>query len=82
MTRMIQTNRLYEFVTEVVRIYNRELDDETRWDLWLHKVFDMEFAEFLRLSEEDRNEPVKVSQEDLETTVRTSMGIINGFCPS
>ena len=82
MTRMIQTNRLYEFVTELVKICNRELDDETRWDLWLHKVFDMEFAEFLRLSEEDRNEPVSVSQADLETTVRTSMGIINCCCPS
>ena len=82
MTRMIQTNRLHEFVTELVKICNKELDDETRWDLWLHKVFDMGYAEFLRLSEEDRNEPVSVSQEDLETTVRTSMGIIKDFCPS
>ena len=82
MTRMIQTNRMCEFVTELVRICNKEMDDETRWDLWLHKVFDMEFAEFLRLTEEDKNEPVVVSQEELETTVRTSMGLIKDFCPS
>lgn len=79
---MIQTSRMYEFVTELVKIHNKELDDETRWDLWLHKVFDMGFDEFLKLSEEDGNEPVRVSQADLETTVRTSMGIIKDFCPS
>lgn len=80
--KMILTGRICEFVQEFVKIKNEELADQTRWEFWLHKVFDMSFADFLAKSENNRTEGEIPSDEVLEMTVKDSMGMIIGFCPS
>lgn len=80
--KMIQTNRFSEFVNEFVKIRNQELEDQTRWEFWLHKVFDMTFKEFLDRTEQATETETILSEEMLQETVLESMGIINGFCPS
>lgn len=77
--KMIRAGRLTEFVREVLRIRNKEMLDQARWEFWLHRVFDMSFDEYI--SKVDGTEEV-LSEEVMEETVKESMGIINGFCPS
>lgn len=77
--RMIRARRFTEFVREVMRIRNNEMIEKARWDYWLHRVYEMSFADYL--STVDGTEEV-LSDEVMEATVKESMGIINGFCPS
>ena len=80
--RMIATRRLKEFVNEFVKIRNEDTEERAAWDVWLHKVIDMDFPEFLsRLNNKKAQEELP-SQDVLEETVKESMGIINNFCPS
>jgi hypothetical protein len=53
--------------------------DQARWEFWLHKVFEMTFEEYL--AKIDGTDEV-LSDDVMEATVKDSMGIINGFCPS
>ena len=79
---MIRTRRLTEFVQETMKIRNEELIDKTRWEYWLHKVFDMSFDDYMsRLGGNKETEEV-LPAEALEATVKDSIGILKGFCPS
>ena len=80
--KMIQARRLTEFIREFVKIRNQELEDQTRWEFWLHRVFDMTFKEFLSKTEHAEETEEVLPDEVLQATVLESMGIINGFCPS
>jgi hypothetical protein len=80
--KMIQARRLTEFIREFVKIRNQELEDQTRWEFWLHRVFDMTFKEFLSKTEQAAETEEVLPDEVLQATVLESMGIINGFCPS
>ena len=80
--KMIQAQRLTEFIREFVKIRNQELEDQTRWEFWLHKVFDMTFKEFLSKTEQATETEEVLPDDVLQATVLESMGIINGFCPS
>lgn len=80
--KMILTRRFTEFVHELLKIRNEEMIDKARWEVWLHKIFDMDFGEYLsKLNDGASTEEIPQDAE-LEATVRESMGIINGFCPS
>ena len=80
--KMIQARRLNEFIREFVKIKNQELEDQTRWEFWLHRVFDMTFKEFLSKTEQAAETEEVLPDEVLQATVLESMGIIDGFCPS
>ncbi len=80
--KMIQARRLTEFIREFVKIRNQELEDQTRWEFWLHRVFDMTFKEFLSKTEQATETEEVLPDEVLQATVLESMGIIDGFCPS
>ena len=80
--KMILTRRLTEFVRELLKIKNEEMLDQARWDVWLHKVFDMEFGEYLSRVTDNGSEQDIPQDAELEATVKDSMGILNGFCPS
>ncbi len=81
--KMIQSKRMAEFVQEILKIRNEELLDQARWDVWLHKIFDMEFGEYLnRLNNGAPTDEEIPDESELEATVKESWGIINGFCPS
>lgn len=80
--QMIRCGRFGEFVNEFVKIHNDDLRDKTLWELWLHKVFDKTYADFLESANQCAVEPNHVSQADLENTVKESMEIMKGFCPS
>ena len=80
--KMILSCRFTEFVNELLKIRNEELIDKTRWEYWLHKIFDMDFSEYLSMLNGETTQDEIPQDEILEAMVRDSMGIINGFCPS
>lgn len=72
----IQTSRFCEFIN----VLCKRKDRDDRWEVYLHKVWDKSFAEF--------NESLNVTQAqqrmtefDVETTVKTSMDILGNFNP-
>ena len=56
--------------------------DQARWEVWLHKIFNMEFSEYLSKLNDKASHEELPSDEVLEATIKDSLGIINGFCPS
>ena len=79
--KMILTGRLTEFIQEFVKTRNQELIDQTRWEYWLHRVFDMDFGTYLAKCNSDTETNETLPDEVLQATVQESMGIIKGFCP-
>jgi hypothetical protein len=82
--QMVKGQRLTEFVNEFIKIRNEELEGQTQWEFWLHKVFDMTYQEFL--SKIDRTSGSTTREEapsknELETIVKESWGTLNSFCP-
>ena len=77
---MILTRRFSEFVNELLDIRDEEMIEKARWECWLHKVYDLDFGEYLaRLDNKPTGEVP--NNADLEEIVRNSAGIMDGFCP-
>lgn len=80
--KMILTGRLFDFVCEFIQIRNEELEDQTRWEFYLHKVFNMDFKDYLAQTAGTTGTDETMTTDALESTVKESMGIIADFCPS
>ena len=78
---MIKGRRFSAFVSEFVAITNEELEDKTLWEFWLHKNFDLTYGEFLERAKRSKAEKIP-SRCELETTVKESAEMLNGFCLS
>lgn len=77
--RMIATGRLREFVDEFVKIKNEEVEDETIWEVWLHRIFDKGFDEFKKsLRGETKAAP---TPEELKSIAMESKNIMASFVP-
>lgn len=83
---MIACGRLTEFVNSFVDIHNeeirdknKELEEKTIWEIWLHRVIDKSFAEFREsLTQEKTAAP---TPEEIKSTVMESRNILAGFVP-
>ena len=58
---------------------NEEKKDQEIWEVWLHRVFNMDFAEF-KASLEEYNKAAP-TQEEQESIVQDSYDILNSFVP-
>ena len=77
---MIKTGQFYDFMLEMIKTINEENENKTYWEFWLHKVYDMTFAEFLNSIQTNKaptNEPS--SRAEMEQTVRHSFEMLNNF---
>ncbi len=72
-SQMIQFGRFSEFVDEFFQI----TQEDTKWEYFLHKVFDKSFEEFCESVEPKE----KMSKEQIETTVQNSKEMLNTFIP-
>jgi hypothetical protein len=77
---MIDTGRLFEFCREVIHIRNEELEEETAWEVWLHKVFEQSWQDF-RASLNDDSTNAAPTQEDLKRTASESANLLANFRP-
>lgn len=80
MDGMIQTGRFRFFVKSFMQEKNKEKDEKTLWEYFLHRVFDQSFDEFREGLENDRKNR-QMSAFDMETTIKDSMDILNNFKP-
>jgi len=74
----IEAGCLAEFIEELIEIVNQENEDQTMWDIYLHKVYDKTFDEFVRQCKQQK-EPEK--PVDFETAINNSISILEGFVP-
>ena len=77
---MIRTHRFADFVMELLKIYSDEREDQTLWEFWLHKVYDMTFEDFMNSVQTNKapiNKPS--SRAEMEQTVRHSFEMLNNF---
>ena len=77
---MIQTGRFCEFVESFMTAVQKDREEETRWQFFLHKVFSGSYSDFkeeLKTNSENAN----MSERTIETTVNHSMNILNKFNP-
>lgn len=79
---MIQSGRLEEFVTDIVDLTNKEKEEASMWEYFLHRApfFEGSFYDFCneaRTNAEHQN----MSERTIETTIQHSMNILNTFNP-
>ena len=72
----IQTSRMCEFIHAFLE---QKVEDD-RWEFSLHKVWDKSYPEFCELLQTSQNLQ-KMSEDDIETTVKKSMNILGNFNP-
>ena len=78
---MICRGRFYEFVLEINQIIVEEKDEQQLWEIWLHKVFDKSYDEWVQKIR-SLAEAQHTDKSQLETTVKNSMELLNGFNPN
>lgn len=74
---MIQTQRLSEFVEKVVDLYNEEKKEDMLWDIWLYRVHDKSYSEFV--ASVDGSKQAKPTDEETADIVKESMSILSKF---
>lgn len=80
MDGMIQTGRFEFFIDSFISTINREREEQTDWEFFLHKVWDESFSDFkegIRNNKKNQEMPVQT----IETTVKNSMSILKNFKP-
>ena len=84
---MMGAGRFCEFVEGVICAVNSETKEQNRekemrfhWELYLHRVLDRSFADYMR-EVEINDEHKNLSEKDIETTLRHSSDILNNFNP-
>lgn len=70
---MISNGRFSDFVECIWESEN----EKRNWEFFLHKVHDVSYSEFLERISGNHSEPI----EPIETTVKNSAEILNGFIP-
>lgn len=74
---MIQTQRLSEFVDKVVELYNEEKKEDMLWEIWLYRVHDKSYSEFV--ASVDGSSRAKPTDEETADIVKESKGILSNF---
>ena len=81
MDGMIATGRFYDFVVSLVNTVNKEKDEKSLWEYWLHKHWgDGSFDDFVAGIKTDA-ENQNMSARTIETTIQDSLNILNNFNP-
>lgn len=79
MNGMLRCGRLSEFVGETVTLYNEESREKSLWEVWLHRVFDKSYADFLRSVGELKD--AEPTEEEVKDIVSESMEMLKSFRP-
>lgn len=72
----IQTSRFCEFI----RTFSDQVEEDIRWEIYLHKVWDKSYSEFcegLQVTQDQQ----EMSDAFVEATMKKSMNILGNFNP-
>lgn len=78
---MIQSGRLLEFIREMLKIRNEELEEKTAWEVWLHKIFHQDWQDFRASLNDTNSTNAAPTHEDLKKTVSESAQMLMNFRP-
>lgn len=76
----IRLRQLHEFIVEILTRIADERVHEVRWDFWLHKVFNMEFEDFVRKCEEPEMAN-RIDYTEIGGIISNSKSLLDGFVP-
>ena len=65
------------FIDDLINFINEETEEQTRWEFFLHKVFDKSWKEFC----DEVSQPIDDKEIDLGATVKKSKDMLNNFTP-
>lgn len=77
---MLQAGRFTDFVYNFIETTNKEKEDKARWDIYLHRIYDKSYSEWIEEVEND-NKNQKMTAGTIETTVQNSLNILQNFNP-
>ena len=77
----IRIHQLYDFVADILKTIVDEMIHDSRWQFYLHKVYDMTFEEFLRRCEKPQHEKQDMSHEQIGNIILDSRKMLEGFMP-
>jgi hypothetical protein len=77
---VISTGRFSCFVVDLINADYKEKEEKIKWDVYLHKVHEMSYAEYEEEIENNKNNR-KMTERTIETTIQHSMNILNNFNP-
>ena len=74
---LIATTSLRDFIDDFYKFINKEKQEETKWQFFLHKVFDKSWKDFCEeIASVDKAEKV-----DVGATIKKSYDMLNNFTP-
>lgn len=79
MDGMIRAGNLCEFVEGLVKRYNDEQREKVIWEVWLHRVFDKSYPEFVESLDAKGKETA--TREEVQTILEESENILNYVRP-
>lgn len=79
MDGMIRAGKLCEFVEWLVKRYNDEQREKVIWEIWLHRVFDKSYPDFVESIDTQRKETA--TQEEVQAILAESENILNSVRP-
>ena len=73
----IATNSLSDFIDDFFKFVDEERQEETKWQFFLHKVFDKSWKDFC----DEIDSVNKADKVDLGATIKKSHDMLNNFAP-
>lgn len=74
---LIQTSSLSEFIDDMFKFINKEMQERTQWEFFLHRIYDESWNDFIeRIKSEENSQTV-----DLGTTLKNSREMLINFTP-
>ena len=83
MGNMMRVGRFSEFVDSVIQTINKETEEkgeQRMWELYLHRIFDKSYSEFLE-SQKVEQDNKNMTASEIETTIEMSNSILANFNP-
>lgn len=80
MDGMIRAGKLCEFVEGLVKRYNDEQREKVIWEVWLHRIFDKSYPDFVNSIDPEKH--AAPTQEEVQSIVAESESILNAFLPA
>lgn len=77
---MLRSGGFTDFVYNFIDTTNKEKEDKYRWDIYLHRIFDKSYNEWLEEIKTD-NDNQNMTAGTIETTVTDSLNILKNFNP-
>ena len=75
--QLILTNGLDKFIDDLFKFMEEEKQEQTKWEFFLHKIYDKSWKEFCNEIEVSNVE----NDVDIAETLNNSKNILNNFTP-